>query len=359
VISTPPAHRRRGGIRWGRLALLVLATIALVGQGALIAGGAWAATNSRFVADRVTALTIEIDPVVLEYARQAALTEEAVLLLRASQTQVVPAGEFDTFCTSREAGIGVLGCYRHGEGRIYLYDVVYDDLAPIEPVVAAHEMLHAAWDRMSAAEHDALAPLLEESFAALESDHELVERIAAYEAADPRSRIPELYAIVGTELTDIPEALERHYARWFVDRSASTALTARVSAVFADFQARLLALRDELTELSERIASEQSTYDADAAVLQADIAVFNVRAQQPGGYTSRSEFESDRDALVARQNALTDRLEATNSLIAQHNELLIELEALNAEADTLNRSINVTLTPIEQRDGDDGASPEG
>jgi hypothetical protein len=303
------------------------------------------------VADRVTALTTELDPVVLEYARDAALTEEAVLLLRASMTTIVPAGEFENHCSSRDPGIGVLGCYRHVDGRIYLFDVVYPDLSPIEPVVAAHEMLHAAWDRMSQAEHEALAPLLEQSFAALGSDHELVERIAAYEAADSRSRIPELYAIIGTEVSDIPEALEEHYTRWFVDRTAPTTLTARVSAVFADFQSRLETLRDELTELGSLITSEQSAYDADASRLEADIEAFNVRAQQPGGYTSRSAFESDRDSLVARQNALTRQLDATNALIARHNALLVDLEALNAEAETLNRSINVNVSPIEERDG--------
>ena len=52
----------------------------------------------------------------------------------------------------------------------------------------------------SAEEQAALVAPLEEAFAAVPAESELVERIAAYEAADPDSRIPELYAIVGTEL---------------------------------------------------------------------------------------------------------------------------------------------------------------
>ena len=38
---------------------------------------------------------------------------------------------------------------------------------------------------------------------------------------------------------------------------------------------------------------------------------FNARASRPGGYTSQSAFERDRQALIDRQNSLTARIEAT------------------------------------------------
>lgn len=351
MTPTPAAHRRRPRARGGRGILIGLALLAIAAQGVVIAGAAWAVANPRVVADRVTVLTTELDPVVVDYAGMAGIGEEGVDLLHASLTAIVPAEDFDEYCSSDEPGIGVLGCYTLDDGRIYLYDVENPDLAALEPVVAAHEMLHAAWDRLTATEQDALAPLLEEAFAALGPDHELVERIAAYEAQDARSRIPELYAIVGSEIVAVPAALEEHYARYFADRSASAALTAQVNAVFADLEARLTALSDELEALGVRIDAEQAAYDVDAAALEAEITTFNARAAEPGGYTSQSVFLRDRDALVARQQELDARLQATNALVAQYNALLEELDALNAEADDLNRSINVELVPIEERDG--------
>ncbi|GAA1689056.1 hypothetical protein GCM10009792_06530 [Microcella alkalica] len=327
--------------------------LAIGAQGAVIAGAAWAAANPRIVADRVTVLTTDLDPVVAEYAVSAGMSEEGVDLLHASLTAIVPGDDFDDYCSTDEPGIGVLGCYTLDDGRIYLYDVENPDLAALEPIVAAHEMLHAAWDRLTADEQDALAPLLEEAFAALGPDHELVERIAAYEAQDPSSRIPELYAIIGSEIAAVPAALEVHYARYFDDRAASVALSERITALFADLEARLTALSDELEALGARIDAEQAAYDVDAAALEAEITAFNQRAAEPGGYTSQSVFLRDRDALVARQQDLNARLQATNALVAEYNALLEQLEALNAEADELNRSINVELVPIEERDAVD------
>lgn len=322
--------------------------VAIAAQGVVIAGAGWAAANPRIIADRVTVLTTDIDPEVASYAAAAGLSDEGTALLHASFTRIVAAERFDDVCSSDEPGIGVLGCYTLADGRIYLYDVENPELAGLEPVVAAHEMLHAAWDRLPASEQDALTPLLEEAFAALGPEHELVERIAAYEEVDPRSRVPELYAIIGSEIASIPAALEEHYSRFFADRSAVTALNAQVIAVFAELEARLTTLSDELTALGDRIDAEQSAYTIDAAALEADITTFNQRAAEPGGYRAQSVFLRDRDALIARQQELDARLAATNALIADFNAKLDELERLNAEADDLNRSINVDLVPIEE-----------
>lgn len=355
--ETAPAHRRRRRSRVGRGILIGLASLAIGAQLGVIAAGAWAAANPRIVADRVTLLTTDLDATVAAYADRAGLSREGVELLHVSFARIVEPDRFDEFCSRDEPGIGVLGCYTLADGRIYLYDVENAELAALEPVVAAHEMLHAAWDRLTADEQDALAPLLEQAFAALGPQHELVERIAAYEADDPGSRIPELYAIIGSEIADVPAELEAHYARYFADRSAVTALNAQVVAVFADLEQRLTSLSDELTALGARIDAEQAAYDVDAAALEADITAFNERAARPGGYTSQSVFLRDRDALIARQSELQARLDATNALVGEYNAGLDELEALNAEADELNRSINVELVPLEEGDEVEAPAP--
>lgn len=340
----------------GRGILIALAVLTIVTQAAVITGAAWAAANPRIVADNWTVWTTELDPAVAEYAVRAGVSDDGAFLLQASFATIVPASEFDDYCPFDEPGIGVLGCYTLDDGRIYLFDVENPELASLEPVVAAHEMLHAAWDRMTRHERQVLVAPIESVFAALGPDHELVERIAAYEAVDPRSRIPELYAILGSEIADaevdgIGPELAESYSRYFDDRQKVIALNADVVAVFAALEERLAALNAELETLAASIQAEQTAYAADAAVLEADITAFNERAARVGGYTSRSQFLRDRDALIVRQDALEARLAETNALVEQYNTLLADLEALNAEAEELNRSINVELVPIEQQEG--------
>ena len=69
---------------------------------------------------------------------------------------------FTSSCTVGEETI-VLGCYITNQ-RIYLYNVDDERLAGVEEVTAAHEMLHAAYDRLSPAEKERTNALLEEAY---------------------------------------------------------------------------------------------------------------------------------------------------------------------------------------------------
>ena len=352
--STEPRHARRDrGARVGRGALLAVAAICIAAQGLVLAGAGWAVANPRQVDDQLTVWSYEPDPTIVRYADQAGLSEEGRFLFYASVPEVLPPERFDLFCSFEETGLGVLGCYTPADGRIFLYDVTNDDLDGYEVVVAAHEMLHAAWDRLSTEERDALAVLLEADFAALGPEHELVERIAEYEALDPTSRIPELYAILGTEIPTLAPELEQHYARYFDDRSLTIDLYAQVAAVFDSLEERLQQLSDELDARFAALEADQAEYADAAAALEDDISAFNERASRPGGYTSQSAFESDRQALLDRQAALEVEREGLNAAVDEYNALLEELEELNAEAAELNRAINVDAQPLPPSQGSD------
>lgn len=326
--------------------LVALAGVSILAQVTIIASAAWALANPRTVTDTWTVWNFEPSAVIESYAERAGLSDDGRFYLYASVPEVVPAEQFDLYCSRDQPGIGVLGCFTLTDARIYLYDITDADLEAYEAVVAAHETLHAVWDRLPIEERRELEPLLEEAFAALGPDHELVTRIAAYEEFDPTSRIPELYAILATEVVDLPTALEQHFARYFSDRSAVTSLYADVEAVFADLEERMVGLGSALDALLIEIQTEQASYAAAAAALEADIVAFNARASRTGGYTSQSSFERDRSALLARQSALDAQRTATNAKVDSYNDLLAELDELNAEAAELDRAVNIDRQPI-------------
>jgi len=326
--------------------VIVLALIAIAGQGALAWGATWVGENRQWISDRAIALQFEPDPELLTYVRDASLTGEGEVYLFASLPEIVPAGEFDRYCSRDEPGIGVLGCYRLAEKRIYLYDVTDERLEAMEPVIAAHEMLHAAWDRFTTTEKERLGVLLEEGFAALPDDHPLHERIASYEANDPNSRIPELYALMGTEISELPDQLEAHYAEYFVDRQAVVALADQVYAVFASFDSELQSLADDLEARSDSIDALKAQYELDAAVLGADISIYNDRvARYNAGdvVAGANKFDDERDNLIARQEALKAERDEILQEIDEYNALLDQLNILNQELGELNQGINITL----------------
>lgn len=328
------------------IALLALSALAL--QGGAAWGALWVVENQRIIKDQLVAYQFETPENIAAYIGQAGLSSEGSLYLRTSLPRVVPAYEFDRYCTRNEPGIGVLGCYTTRDSRIYLYDVTDPRLESIEPVVAAHEMLHAVWFRKTVEEQNSLAPLLEEAYAALGADHPLVERMASYEADNPASRLPELYSIIGTEIREIPEALEAHYALYFADRSLVVDLADRVYRVFDTLQAELEQLSNELTSRNAEIEGLRFTYEETSRVLTADIVAFNEKASTPGAFPSKSQFEATRAELVARQERLESMRITLQTKITEYNVLLEELNTLNDEVSELNQGINITLEEEEE-----------
>jgi len=328
------------------IALLALGALAL--QGGAAWSARWVVENERLIKDQLVAYQVETPENISSYIDQAGLSDQGSLYLRTSLPRVVPAYEFDRYCTRNEPGIGVLGCYTTRDSRIYLYDVTDPRLESIEPVVAAHEMLHAVWFRKTTEERNALAPLLEEAYAALDPDHPLIERMASYEADNPASRLPELYSIIGTEIREIPEALEAHYAEYFANRALVVDLADRVYRVFDTLQAELEQLSNELSSRNAEIEGLRFTYEETSRVLTGDIVAFNEKASTPGAFPSKSQFEATRAELVTRQERLESMRITLQTKITEYNERLEELNTLNDEVSELNQGINVTFEEEEE-----------
>lgn len=346
------------GQKIGRSVIAVFALGALSLQGGSAWALGWAFDNEQRIKDQLVAYQFDAPDDVLSYVEQAGLSEEGALYLKASLPKVVPSIEFGRYCSRSEPGIGVLGCYTLRDGRIFLFDVTDPRLTSIEPVVAAHEMLHAVWFRLSLDTQADLGVLLEEGFATLSADHPLRARIALYEEVNPAVRIPELYAIMGTEVSVLPAELEAHYAIYFRDRTKVVALADEVYRVFDTVEQELIALSNNLDSRSAEIDGLRFTYEAESGALRSQILAFNERASLPGAFPSRSEFESVRAALTGRQNRLEAMRVTLQTKISEFNVLLEELNTVNDEVSELNQGINVTLRSEDELQAEDSTITE-
>lgn len=337
--------------RVGRAMVVVLAAGALVLQAGAASGAMWVAQNETSLRDQLIAYQFDAPDDILRYIDEAGLSETGALYFLTSLPKIVSGVEFDRYCTRKEPGIGVLGCYTTKDRRIYLFDVTDERLTSMEPVVAAHEMLHAAWARLSVEEKNRLADLLEEGFAALPDDHQLRDRIASYEADNPESRIPELYAILATEIRTLPDALEDHYSMYFSERSRVVDLADEVYRVFDTVTDQLRALATDLESRAAEIEGLRFTWEQTSQVLWADIDAFNEKALA-GGFTRKSDFEATRAPLADRRSRLLTLRTTLQTKIDEYNTLLEELNRLNAEVSELNQGINITLREVDELEPD-------
>ena len=335
-----PLHplRERARLGAGRIAGLVIGAIVVVALGIT---GTWVLTHPQRITDQFTVWNFTATSTIGAYADRSTMTDEGRFLFYASRPEVSPEGEFDAHCSSQLEDVGILGCYLHADKRIYLYDVTDDRLDGIEEVVAAHEMLHAAWDRMSDAERDTLAPLLEAAAATKADDPDFAKTLEYYAKAEPGERLNELHSIIGTEFADLGPELEAHYAEYFSDRAALVELHITSYAVFQQQQEAIDDIVAQLDALQASVDADYASYNAGYDQLNSDIADFNTRAEN-GDFTSQSQFNTERNGLIARQADLDAFYSTIDDRKKQYDALVTQLDDLNAQVKELNQSINIT-----------------
>jgi len=307
----------------------------------LIVGTALAWVNRQYISDQLTVWNFESSATIDGYVIRSTMTDRGEFLFLASEPVITSDDSFNDTCGTLEEGSGILGCYLPQTRTILLFDVTDERLDGIEEVVAAHEMLHAAWDRMSPDERAELAPLLEAEAAKLADSEEFGARMAFYARAEPGERVNELHSIIGTEVGELSPALEAHYAEYFGDRAALYALHAQSNGVFEENTAKIDELVDKLDDLRTRVDKDYKRYKKGYKSLTSDIDAFNVRADN-GSFTTQAQFDSEREDLLDRQEKLDDLYDKIQDRIDDYDATRAELEDLNAEAAELNTSINIT-----------------
>lgn len=272
------------------------------------------------------------------------LTDEGIFVLYASQPELKSANDFNISCKNIENTTSILGCF--SDNKVYIYNVIDDRLNGVREVTAAHEMLHAVYQRMSDSEKEYLSPLLESEYEKLSNDEAFVELIEFYERTEPGERYNELHSIIGTSVKNISSELEEYYSKYFKDRQAIVDNNEAYNKVFSDLHNRAKSLSDQLSVLNKNIPSESNNYNILVKSLNSDIELFNKKAES-GDFTSWSEFYSDRSILISRSNELSITRSKINSDIDKYNTLLEEYNSVALESQKLYESIDSKLAETE------------
>ncbi|HET6622708.1 MAG TPA: hypothetical protein VFG56_02120, partial [Candidatus Saccharimonadales bacterium] len=222
--------------------------------------------------------------------------------------------------------------------------VTDERLNGIKQVTAAHEMLHAAYDRLSETERQHVNQLIEAE-AKNNNDQTVEDLVKIYAKTEPGERLNELHSIFGSQVGDLSSELEDYYRSYFTDRGQVVEFYRQYHSVFDNIRAKQDQLVAELNQLAEQIKSLEADYAQDVNQLNQDIAAFNARASS--GQMSRSEYESERASLKQRQANLKSEAATINQKVDLYNQKRQQLIAINAQAAALNRSIDSNLPPIK------------
>ncbi|KQM60956.1 hypothetical protein C5E11_11585 [Clavibacter michiganensis] len=340
--SGSPKPARTRGITWWQG--LMVGVAALLAIALPVSGGVYYMANARLIADRQSVADYTPSDNIASLVERADLNDVGTFIFYTSHPELNTANEFNTACGIRPEQF-LLGCYT-GE-TIHLYDVTEERLDGLREVTAAHEMLHAAFDRLDTASQDHLGDLLEKAYEEHGDDPELAERMDAYAVSQPGTRITELHSIIGTEFADLDPELETYYKRYFNDRSVVVDLHASYMKVFSDLEQQTTDLSNQILALADEIESDTATFNADQTQLNTDIDAFIAKNQAYGYSGDPAGFDADKAALIARDSELETRRTAINDKTTRLGDLQQQLRDLDADAQALNRSIDSTIVPGE------------
>ncbi len=280
---------------------LVKTTLELTVLGVIIV----AALNYQFVLDQYALATFKPSTQLAAIEGRLQLTAAGRALLYRAEPQINDKATFNRNCGTTRGQLE-LGCYYRN--HIFVLTIENPNLAPEMDVVTAHELLHAAWTRLSSSERAKLKTELERVYATL-NDSELRERMASYAKTEPGEEANELHSILATEYAQLSPMLEAYYKRYFSSRQHAVAAHAAYQRVFDDRR----------RELEADLASIRS--------LKGQLAVIN---RQLDAYKAAGQI-SQYNALVPRQNSLVDtinrRIEAYQRGVDEYNALSRSLDS--------------------------------
>lgn len=281
---------------------------------------------------------------VSSLSQQDALTAYATHVFYVNHPKIVSsAATFKQDCSASEQTI-VLGCYQSDQNGIYIYDVQDQRLNGVEQVTAAHEMLHAAYDRLSSSDKRYVNGLLLDYFNHDLHDQRIIDTINSYKSTEPTQLVNEMHSIFGTEVSNLPAPLEKYYSRYFSNRSVIATFASNYQAEFTSRQDQLNNLGTQLSQLKSQIDSEESSLSAQLAQINSDKA--NLDSERASGQIAA--YNAGVASYNREVNAYNASIASLKNSISTYNELVGTYNSLASELANLEKAIDARAVPQSQ-----------
>lgn len=302
--------------------------------------GWWIFTHTQDIADWWRLRTYTPSAQVVQLADAATMVGRGRDMFYVSDPKVEDKATFNSSCSSTASEHGsVLGCYVLQ--RIYIYNVNDPRLPGVKEVTAAHEMLHAAYERLDTATRTRVGALLQAEMDKRKGDAELQELIQLYQKTEPGEIINEMHSILGTEYEGLAPELEQYFAQYFSNRGAIVALAHGYKDVFKASKARIAGYQAQLDQLKVQIDANTQVLDQKNAVLQQESARLNALRN-----SDTSRYNQEVPPYNAKVNDYNALARATQNLINQYNAIVPLIQNEIAQQADLNNSLDSKYQPV-------------
>lgn len=269
-------------------------------------------------------------------ADKTTMTPEARKLFYVNHPQILAASSFATYCQVSAEKTIILGCYQGGDRGIFLYSVTDARLNGVIETTAAHEMLHAAYARLSPSEKTTVDGELESYYKNDLTDERIKQTIEAYRSSEPTELLNEMHSIFATEITTLPAGLESYYKAYFSNRGAVVAMAQRYQSEFTSRRDQTAAYDAQLSSLKTQIDKHQASLKTTREQLDALYAKMQ-RLRQSGDATA---YNALVDGYNAQANAYNALIATTKTEIQNYNDIVEKRNAVAFEERSLAQALS-------------------
>jgi len=302
----------------------------------LVLGVTWFERNAVY--DWFKLRNYQASSQVMQLAVQTTMTPQASHLFYVNHPQVQSSANFNQSCPNNggEQTI-VLGCYHSHETGIFLYNVSDPQLNGVMQVTAAHETLHAIYERLSSKQKKYVDGLLEDYYQHDLHDQRILDTIAAYKKSEPNDVVNEMHSVFGTEVASLPPALETYYAQYFTDRAKIVSYSEQYEAAFSSRKTQTDSILQQITALEQQLSSLKPQIDAEEADLSNKLQAIN---SQPTTATDIDAFNAQVEAYNSELAQYKDQVNTYNQLVDQHNQLRSQYQSIAVEESQLFQELD-------------------
>jgi len=277
---------------------------------------------------------------VVELADQTTMQDKTRQIFYINRPSLDDKQTFNAHCQASEKTI-VLGCFIDRQG-IYLLDVNDPRLSGILQVTAAHEVLHAQYERLSKDEKARVDKMLEEAYSQVTNER-IKTTIESYRSSG--ADVPnELHSILGTEVENLPGELEAYYSKYFKNRPQIVQYSKQYEKAFED-------LKKKVEDDDKKLQSLKQSIDANQNQLEADGEDIDSERKRMDSLLSSRQVEAYNNAvsgfnqMVQSYNRLVAR---TKDQIAQYNALVEERNSVVTQQEELYKAIDSNSVTTKQ-----------
>jgi uncharacterized protein YukE len=310
----------------------------------LLSVGVFLITHPYAIPDWIRLYHYQPPATIAQIAQADAMTDMSKHLFYINRPQLLDKAAFQKSCPQFDEQTIVIGCYQSNERGISVLAVSDQRLQGVEEVTAAHEMLHAAYERLSPDKRKQVDGWLQSYRDNGLKDQRIIDTLENYKKSEPGQQSNEMHSIFGTELTGLPADLEKYYAGYFTDRSRVVAAANRYQQAFTSRQTQIKQYDQQLDEMSTTIKQQTEQLDGQGAAIERE----RQRLEQLRNSNDVAAYNRGVEPFNRQVNAYNTLLDQTKQLIERYNQLVDDRNAIAAQTIELQKAIDSSSLPRSQ-----------